>query len=81
MEFPTNTKLLYVSYGTKNGTQSYGGSTIVIDAEESKPCFVPVYMGADIKGHLYMFPQPSTHKMMIYGINLQTAMLVKIRGK
>ena len=81
VEFPTGIKLLYISYGTKNGTQSYGGATIIIDAEESKPCFVPIYMGADIKGYLYIFPQPSTRKIMIYGINLQTAMLVKIKGK
>ncbi len=32
-----------VSYGIANGGQSYGGSTIVLQVNESKPCHVPVY--------------------------------------
>lgn len=81
LDLPTGTEFLYVSYGTKNNFQSYGGATLIIDVEEFKPCFVPVYMNTDLKGYLYLFPDPRSGKLIIYGINLQVAMLVKVKGR
>lgn len=81
LDLPTGTEFLYVSYGKKNNFQSYGGATLIIDVEEIKPCFVPVYMNTDLKGYLYLFPDPRSGKLIIYGINLQVAMLVKVKGR
>lgn len=38
------------AYGIKNSVQSYGGATLIIDVKEVKPCFVPVYTGANVEG-------------------------------
>lgn len=81
LAFPIDTEFLYVSYGIKNSVQSYGGATLIIDVKEVKPCFVPVYRGANVEGYLYLYPNPGTHKLKIYGINLQTTMLVKVKGR
>lgn len=81
LAFPIDTEFLYVSYGIKNSVQSYGGATLIIDVKEVKPCFVPVYTGANVEGYLYLYPNPGTHKLKIYGINLQTTMLVKVKGR
>lgn len=81
LAFPIDTEFLYVSYGIKNSVQSYGGATLIIDVKEMKPCFVPVYTGANVEGYLYLYPNPGTHKLKIYGINLQTTMLVKVKGR
>ena len=81
LAFPIDTEFLYVSYGKKNNVQSYGGATLIIDVKEVKPCFVPVYTGANVEGYLYLYPNPETHKLKIYGINLQAAMLVKVKGR
>lgn len=81
LAFPIDTEFLYVSYGIKNSVQSYGGATLIIDVKEVKPCFVPVYTGANVEGYLYLYPNPRTHKLKIYGINLQTTMLVKVKGR
>lgn len=81
LAFPIDTEFLYVSYGIKNSGQSYGGATLIIDVKEVKPCFVPVYTGANVEGYLYLYPNPGTHKLKIYGINLQTTMLVKVKGR
>lgn len=81
LDYPTGTEFLYVSYGEKNGTQSYGGATLIIDVKEVKPCFVTVYRDAVVRGYLYLLPNPNTHKLKIYGINLQVAMLVKVKGR
>lgn len=81
LAFPIDTEFLYVSYGIKNRVQSYGGATLIIDVKEVKPCFVPVYTGANVEGYLYLYPNPGTHKLKIYGINLQTTMLVKVKGR
>ena len=81
LAFPIDTEFLYVSYGKKNSVQSYGGATLIIDVKEVKPCFVPVYTGANVEGYLYLYPNPGTHKLKIYGINLQTTMLVKVKGR
>lgn len=81
LDLPTGTEFLYVSYGTKNASQSYGGATLIIDVKEIKPCFVPVYMDADLKGYLYLYPNSGSGKLKIYGINLQVAMLVKVKGR
>ena len=81
LAFPIDTEFLYVSYGIKNSVQSYGGATLIIDVKEVKPCFVPVYTGANVEGYLYLHPNPGTHKLKIYGINLQTTMLVKVKGR
>lgn len=79
LAFPIDTEFLYVSYGIKNNVQSYGGATLIIDVKEVKPCFVPVYTNANVEGYLYLYPNPETHKLKIYGINLQAAMLVKVK--
>lgn len=49
LAFPIDTEFLYVSYGIKNSVQSYGGATLIIDVKEVKPCFVPVYTGANVE--------------------------------
>lgn len=81
LAFPIDTEFLYVSYGIKNNVQSYGGATLIIDVKEVKPCFVPVYTVANVEGYLYLYPNPETHKLKIYGINLQATMLVKVKGR
>lgn len=81
LAFPIDTEFLYVSYGIKNNVQSYGGATLIIDVKEVNPCFVPVYTDANVEGYLYLYPNPETHKLKIYGINLQAAMLVKVKGR
>lgn len=81
LDLPTGTEFLYVSYGIKNASQSYGGATLIIDVKEMKPCFVPVYMDADLKGYLYLYPNPESGKLKIHGINLQGVMLVKVKGR
>lgn len=81
LAFPIDTEFLYVSYGIRNDVQSYGGATLIIDAKENKPCFVPVYINANVKGYLYLYSNSGTHKLEIYGINLQVVMLVKVKGR
>lgn len=81
LDFPIGTEFLYVSYGQKNNVQSYGGATLIIDAKEGKPCFVPVYIDTDVRDYLYLYPNPETCKLKIYGINLQDVMLVKVKGR
>ena len=81
LDLPTGTEFLYVSYGAKNISQSYGGATLIIDAKEVKPCFVPVYTDAALRGYLYLYPNPETCKLKVCGINLQVVMLVKVKGR
>lgn len=47
---------LLFEYGIKNENQSYGGSTLLINCRDivSKPCFVPVYVGTDFYGIIYI---------------------------
>lgn len=44
LSYPENARLIYVSYGLKNVTQSYAGGTIIVDTVENKPSFVPIYI-------------------------------------
>ena len=81
LAFPIDTEFLYVSYGMKNIVQSYGGATLIIDVNEVKPCFVPIYTDAILRGYLYLYPNPETHKLKIYGIDLQAVALVKVKGR
>lgn len=37
---------ILVSYGRQNGVQSFGGGTVVLDINEDKPCYLPVYIGS-----------------------------------
>ena len=65
----------------KNIVQSYGGATLIIDVNEVKPCFVPIYTDTNLRGYLYLYPNPGTHKLKIYGIDLQSVALVKVKGR
>lgn len=38
-------------------------------------------MDADLKGYLYLYPNPESGKLKIHGINLQGVMLVKVKGR
>ena len=49
-----NVHEILVSYGTKNSVQAYGGGTIVIAADEIKPCFLPSYE-QDLIGIAYIY--------------------------
>ena len=65
--YTTNVKQLYISYGLKNKTQSYGGSTIIIFALEDKPCMVPVYVqNGTLIAHLYIHNNPNKHTVDFY---------------
>jgi S-adenosylmethionine/arginine decarboxylase-like enzyme len=65
--YTTNVKQLYISYGLKNKTQSYGGSTIIIFALEDKPCMVPVYIqNGTLIAHLYIHNNPNKHTVDLY---------------
>ena len=65
--YTTNVKQLYISYGFKNKTQSYGGSTIIIFALEDKPCMVPVYVqNGTLIAHLYIHNNPNKHTVDFY---------------
>ena len=65
--YTTNVKQLYISYGLKNKTQSYGGSTIIIFALEDKPCMVPVYIqNGTLIAHLYIHNNPNKHTVDFY---------------
>ena len=65
--YTTNVKQLYISYGLKNQTQSYGGSTIIIFALEDKPCMVPVYVqNGTLIAHLYIHNNPNKHTVDCY---------------
>lgn len=81
LAFPIGTEFLYVSYGMKNITQSYGGATLIIDVNEVKPCFVQIYTDTNLRGYLYLYANPEMHKLKIYGINLQDVALVKVKGR
>lgn len=49
-----NVHEILVSYGTKNSVQAYGGGTVVIAADEIKPCYLPSYE-QDLIGIAYIY--------------------------
>lgn len=68
VDYPTSARFLYVSYGTKNVNQSYGGATVIIDKNENKPCFLPVNRNGENVGTIYIHNDPFNKKIRMYSI-------------
>lgn len=67
--YPIDIKgFIYVSYGSKNNYQAYGGGTVMIHRDESKPCFLPVYIPSNntIKGYVYIYNNIPAKKLVLY---------------
>ena len=75
---PKIAKMIYISYGVQNGKQAYGGSTVIINIFEYKPCFLPIYRDTDIIGTIYIYVNPVNEKIITYGMNLTQNILLKI---
>ena len=59
-------KEILVSYGWKNGTQSYGGGTVLFNPSENKPCHLPVYRNYNyLIGTVYIFNDPSNQRLVL----------------
>ena len=60
-----NPNELMISYGRKNGTQSYGGGTVIINRFENKPCYLPVYEADGFKGVAYIWNDTGKNRIGI----------------
>lgn len=82
IEIPYNTthKFIYVSYGTKNQTQAYGGGTVVIPIVENKPCFLPIYNGVGTTplGIIYIFNDYNNKIIKTYCLNSSVQMYIRV---
>lgn len=78
IECQVECRFIYVSYGQKNNTQSYGGGTVVIIRSEGKPCFLPVYDGSELIGTIYIYNNTTTNKLNVRLYGATKTFLVKI---
>jgi hypothetical protein len=56
---------ILVSYGKKNGGQSFGGGTVLFNPDESKPCYLPIYDTSGLVSLIYIFNNPDDQTISI----------------
>jgi len=65
---------IMISYGELNEEQSYGGGTIILNSQVSKPCFMPVYLSDKLQSIVYMYYYHKDKRILVRRISGETAL-------